>query len=121
MGPSILAAAAVALGLVVLASRGLTAAEAEPPGPHAAANELIGVVVYSDPEWGLAFVHDGVRTVLVEPAGHARSPAPGRRVEVRGRPGRVRGLSALTEADLRDTGPAPVPDPEEIQSPDALS
>ena len=114
----VLAAVAVALGL---ACRCVSAQEARSSPPRALANELAGIVVYSDAQWGLAFVHDGARTVLVEPAGRTGLPASGRRVEVRGRTGRVRGVSALTEAALRDLGPAPVPDPEDDMSPGTAS
>jgi PAS domain S-box-containing protein len=90
--------AAVALALVVPADRGW------------AAETLHGVVLYADPEWRLAFVHDGTRAVRVELA-EPDSPLPGRRVEAEGQPGRVRDLPALTTARLRDMGSGLLPEP----------
>jgi PAS domain S-box-containing protein len=75
----------------------LLGAVVEPAGAVAGPPSAIGVLVYADPEWQRAFVHDGRRLIAVAIAADAKVPPPGRRVEVRG-------------SDVTDLGAAALPD-----------
>ena len=70
-----------------------------------------GVVVYSDSEWGLAFIHDGRQLLALETLGRA-VPARGQRVRVRGTRATLRGHAAIVVESWTGLGPERAPQPQ---------
>jgi hypothetical protein len=75
--------------------------------------ELQGVVTYSDPEWGLLFIHDQTGSIYVDAHGISTLFPVGTRVQVNGVTGAGDVAPTVVQAKIRILGREPPPKPEQ--------
>jgi diguanylate cyclase (GGDEF)-like protein/PAS domain S-box-containing protein len=78
--------------------------------------EILGVVTYSDPEWGLLFVKDATGATYINVHGTSLRYSLGTRVRVNGTTasGDVAPVVAHAKILVLGSGPAPIPDPKPL-------